>query len=280
VPYSYAISKYETTNAQYAEFLNAKAASDPLELYNENMGSDVPHLNGGIVRNGVSGSYSYAVKPGFEGKPVTNVSFYDAVRFANWLHNGQGSADTETGAYTLLGGAPIPSNGTTVSRNPGAIVFLPSENEWYKAAYYDAQYASYFDFPTGTDFTTNCGNPGPSSAHSANCDGAVGELTEVGAYGLSSSLYGTFDQGGNVGEWNEQPSLIAQWHFRGMRGGAGHSPPSELAASSRSFLEANANSQASGFRVASLVPEPGTALLVLTGLAGLAAGGRRKAQRV
>ena len=93
------------TNAQYAEFLNAKAATDPLGLYNTSMGSDATF--GGITRSGVSGSYTYTAKLGFENKPVIYVSFYDALRFSNWLNNGQGSGDTETGAYTLLGGTAI-----------------------------------------------------------------------------------------------------------------------------------------------------------------------------
>ena len=111
VSYEYYISTYEVTNAQYAEFLNAKAAADPLGLYNTSMGSDA---HGGITRSGSSGSYTYAVKPGFADKPVNFVSFYDTLRFTNWLNNGQGSADTETGAYTLLGGTATPSNGLTV----------------------------------------------------------------------------------------------------------------------------------------------------------------------
>ena len=132
VDHAYFISRYETTNAQYAEFLNAKAATDPLGLYNASMGSDATF--GGITRSGVSGSYTYTEKAEFENKPVTYVSFYDSLRFSNWLNNGQGSASTETGAYTLLGGTATPSNGLTVTRNGGANIFLTSENEWYKAA--------------------------------------------------------------------------------------------------------------------------------------------------
>ena len=119
----YRISKYETTNAQYAEFLNAKAASDPLGLYNTSMGSPTFGWDG-ITRSGSSGSYSYSAIAGRENRPVNYVSFYDSLRFSNWLHNGQGSGDTETGAYTLLGGTPIPSNGSTVTRNAGANIFL------------------------------------------------------------------------------------------------------------------------------------------------------------
>ncbi len=138
--YDYLIGTYEVTNAQYAEFLNAKAASDPLGLYNTSMGD--PSTNstfvghGGITRSGSSGSYSYSAIAGRGDMPVNYVSFYDSLRFANWLNNGQGSGDTETGAYTLLGGTAAPSNGMTVTRNAGATIFLTSENEWYKAAYY------------------------------------------------------------------------------------------------------------------------------------------------
>lgn len=108
VNYQYQIAKYEVTNAQYVEFLNAKAASDPLGLYNFRMGNPPPPPYGGswggINRFGTPGLYSYAPIAGRENMPVNCVSVYDAMRFANWMHNGQGSGDTETGTYTLLGG--------------------------------------------------------------------------------------------------------------------------------------------------------------------------------
>ena len=66
VAYKFQIGKYDVTNAQYGEFLNAKAASgDPRGLWNDSMSSDA---NGGINRSG-SGPYKYAVKPG-QGKPA------------------------------------------------------------------------------------------------------------------------------------------------------------------------------------------------------------------
>src|SRR5689334_2442541 len=134
---SYRISKTEITNAQYAEFLNAKAASDPLELYSTNMSF---LSSGGIVRSGVPGAYTYAVKataagvgPGgtdysYADKPVTYVNWFDAIRFANWMNNGQGSGSTEAGAYTLLGNTAVPSNADTITRNAGATWYLPTEN--------------------------------------------------------------------------------------------------------------------------------------------------------
>jgi hypothetical protein len=123
----YRISKYEITNAQYAEFLNGVANEvDPFGLYVSSMaGIDFPPVPIGFER-------FYEVRPGFANKPVNQVTYYDALRFVNWMHNGQGPADTETGAYTLVGGTETPSS---VLFNAGASIFLPSDSEWYKAAY-------------------------------------------------------------------------------------------------------------------------------------------------
>src|SRR6185295_16310335 len=100
-------------------------------LYNTSMGSGSEF--GGITRSGSSGSYTYSAIAGRENMPVNFVSCFDAIRFANWMNNGQGSGDTESGAYTLLGGTATPSNGFTVTRNAGATTFLTTEDEWYKA---------------------------------------------------------------------------------------------------------------------------------------------------
>lgn len=284
VSYRYFISKYEVTNAQYAEFLNAKAASDPLDLYSTVMGSDATF--GGITRSGSSGSYTYSVKEGFADKPVNSVTFYDALRFANWLNNGQGDADTETGAYTLLGGTPSPSNGLTVTRNALANTFLPRENEWYKAAYYSPG-GVYFDYPTGTNTQTGCGVPASDTGNSANCDDYIfppGALTNVGAYSLSDSPYGTYDQGGNVWEWNE---VIWFGSERGGRGGGWSTNADPLAASNPGNSNPESESVAVGFRVASRPPPvpigavaaaASAGLLMMTGLLR-AATARRRARR-
>jgi formylglycine-generating enzyme required for sulfatase activity len=272
VDYPYAIGRYEVTNAQYAEFLNAKAASDTLALYDEAMDSDA--TVGGITRSGADGSFSYAAKSGFESKPVVYVSWYDAARFANWLHNGQGAGDTESGAYTLLGGLPEPTNGLTVTRNAGATFFLPSENEWYKGAYYDPG-GGYFDYPAGANAPTGCVAPASDGGNSANCDSAVGGLTDVGAYELSVGPYGTFDQGGNVGEWNEQIATENN-DQRGFRGGSWRFEPITLEASLAADLLPATDDDAVGFRVAIPLPEPAAALLVPVGALVLAAARRRR----
>jgi formylglycine-generating enzyme required for sulfatase activity len=269
VGYTYSISKHEVTNAQYAEFLNAKATSDPYGLYDPLMASAVASNFGGILRSESSGSYTYSVIPGRENKPVNFISWYDAVRFANWLNNGQGSADTETGAYRLLGGTANPSNGTTVTRNAVATIVLPSEDEWYKAAYYNASTTSYSIYPTNSSALPVCALP-TATPNRANCDRAFmdGDFTDVGSYTGSSSFYGTFDQGGNVEEWNEAIVFLSP---RIYRGGSSTSSASLLGSDWRKFRSADNDPglDRNGFRLV-LLPEPSTGLLVIAGLLGLA----------
>ena len=265
VAQSYRISRTEVTNAQYAEFLNAKAVSNNANaLYNTSMGSG---FAGGITRSGSPGSYTYSAIAGRENKPVNYVSFYDSLRFSNWLNNGQGSGDTETGAYTItyLG---IQNN--SITRNSGANIFLPSEDEWYKAAYYDAVTTSYFDYPAGSNTQTTCAVPG-ATANTANCDWVVGDVTDVASYTGSASPNGTFDQGGNVWEWNE---AIISGSERGLRGESWLSNPISLAASYRDDQFPSVEGSSMGFRVAS-IPEPGTGLLLMMGMLGLATRQRR-----
>jgi hypothetical protein len=132
VAYDYHIGTHEVTNSRYTAFLNATAASNPFGLYDTRMGSDP---RGGISQTGTSGSFTYSTRANMGNKPVNFVSFWDAARFANWLTTG----DTETGVY-MLNGVATPAN-TTVPRDLTAFnnggVAIASEDEWYKAAYYD-----------------------------------------------------------------------------------------------------------------------------------------------
>ena len=258
----YRISKFGVTNAQYAEFLNAVAETDPNELYDRCMDFRINFCSfgstGGIARGGSAGSFTYTTLAGRENWPVQNVSFYDSLRFANWLHNGQPAGDqddstTEDGAYTITAEG-IADN--SITRNAGATIFVPSEDEWYKAAYYDTEAMIYYDYPAGSDTQTGCSDS-TSDPNRANCGSTIRLLTDVGSYTGSASPNGTFDQGGNLWEWNEAVIIDNSFgSLRGLRGGAWFRSSRELAASSRLAGGPNRSSGGVGFRVASVSELP------------------------
>ena len=266
VNYSYQIGKYDVTIGQYAAFLNAVAATDTYSLYNSSMGSD-GNIKG-ISQNGSPGSYSYSVI-GSANRPITYVSWFDAARFANWMTNGQGSGSTETGAYTL-GGA---TSGNAVAANPGAAFRLPTNDEWYKAAYYDPTLSSgaggYYAYATQSNLDpgNSVYDPAPqanyvvggmySVTQSSSYDSNQNYLTDVGAFSGSGSFYGTFDQSGNVYQWNDLDGLASSGSSRGLRGGGWDSDdPFGLSSSSSGSSAPSSGSSGIGFRLASPVSGP------------------------
>ena len=261
VAYDYRIAATEVTNAQYTAFLNAVAASDPNGLYNPSMGSSA---RGGITRSGTAGSYVYTVKANFADKPVNFVSWYDAARMANWMTNGQGSGGTETGVYALTGPTSIAAINRNLS-NPNQ-VFIPTENEWYKAAYHQpfARGGDTDDYwlyatqsnsaPTVASATTtgDVANPGQevvNYATGADWNGLNGNVTTVRST-EGATFYGAFDMNGNIWEWNE----TAIGSNRGFRGGSWTSQAGNLEASAQ--FESNPGSPVFtqiGFRLATPV---------------------------
>jgi formylglycine-generating enzyme required for sulfatase activity len=154
VSYAYKIQKFLVTNTEYVEFLNAIAVTDSNNVYAAAMVTDA---RSGITRSGSDGSYSYSVKTNMGNKPVNLLSWYNAARFANWLHNNkpsglQNNSTTESGAYELTG------NTGMSTRNFGAKYFLPSENEWFKVAYYKSgsSDAGYWNYATSSDSVPTC----------------------------------------------------------------------------------------------------------------------------
>ena len=242
VGYSYNIGKYEVTNRQYADFLNAKGSSNTNGIYNSTMASY------GITQVGSPGSFTYNVTSGFENKPVVYVSWYDAARFTNWLGNGQGSGSMETGAYTLSG------NSGVITKNVGATVWIPSENEWYKAAYYNGSSGSYSLYPNGQNSITTA---------AANYGNIVGQSTDVGMYALSPSIYGTFDQGGNVWEWIDTTVGDSSHIQRGGYWFSGDS--SKLSSTFRGNDPSLEEANYAGFRIVA-IPEPTAPLLTFFSL--------------
>ena len=272
VAYAYQIGKYEVTNAQYAEFLNAvnptgsgTGGVGANGIYNTNMGSNV---RGGITYNaGAANGAKYTIRANMGNKPVNFVSWYDSARFTNWLGNGQGAGSTETGAYTLSGNTGI------ITKNVGATVYIPSEDEWYKAAYYDPTAGAgggdnYWLYPTqsntaptvaSANSTGDITNPGANVANyndAADWNSQNGNVTTVGS-AAANNYFGTADQGGNLHEWND---AVIDGSTRGLRGASWNGSEIILSSSYRRNNVPTLEGDAAGFRVAS-VPEPTSLLL-------------------
>jgi formylglycine-generating enzyme required for sulfatase activity len=293
---SFQIMKYEFTNQQYTDFLNSVATTaDDYSLYNANMGSNA---RGGITQSIVADDYVYAVKPNMGDKPVNYVNWFDAARVANWYQNGAtSSSDTEDGAYTLVGGQ---TTGTAPARNNGATFYIPTEDQWYKAAYYKGGGAStgYWDYATQSDSaptavaagSTGIGSAGSTgnfanSNYGAEWNSLNGNVTTVGTNG-GPSAYGTFDMSGNVYEWNDRTGAAGS--SLGLRGGRWDRNAFSLSSSNSDSGDPSVGSNSIGFRLAgpesspSSVPEIdpsslGSVLALVLGSLGLLERRRLKA---
>ena len=297
VPYVYDIGKYDVTVGQYVQFLNAVAATDTYGVYNSGMalGSPDGMPTVGIVQSGSPGSYTYSVSYNWAvwttyylanfpslypsglaaaaDCPIFDVSWGDAARFCNWLQNGEpigpeGNGTTETGAYTLTGGTSD-SALMGVTRSTGASYFIPSENEWYKAAYYNPTSGMYWKYETQSN-TAPINVLSASGTNNANVYDFYGTgeqtytdptnyLTPVGAFVASPGPYGTYDMGGDVFQWNEGNISHA---YRCFRGGSWSTDIGFPRSSYRDYAiyvnTPEVECDDIGFRVAS-IPEPGDA---------------------
>ena len=274
VSYSYNMGTYEVTAGQYTAFLNQVASVDAYGLYSTAMSRT--DYGSGISRSG-SGTpgapYTYSVASEFVNRPVNCVSWGDAARFANWLHNRQPTgvedpSTTEDGSYSL-NGATNYVDLMAVTREDNATWVIPGEDECYIAAYHmnDVTTGNYYDYTTSIDsapgrdmIDADGNNANYSNGGKYNPIDSGKFATVSGEFQNSLSPYGTFDQGGNVGEWNE----AVLFGTRGMRGGSWRSYDNALHASSRGGHRADPGEYHIGFRVA-CVPEPATLAMLSLG---------------
>ncbi|MCR4414050.1 MAG: SUMF1/EgtB/PvdO family nonheme iron enzyme, partial [Thermoguttaceae bacterium] len=225
VGYTYRIGKYEVRESDWDAVSNASAS----DLLND---------------------------PGYwaANQPVTAISWHEAAMFTNWLTSG----DVRLGVYTIDSSGRVTGiDRTSALSTYGTIYFLPTENEWYKAAYYDPNKpggAGYWDYPTKHD------DPNvPVGIHLGdNTFDAVfnqgynqGRPNGYWEAGLLSA-YGTMGQGGNVFEWTETTVETGMGSWRRVRGGAWGDTAEWLHAAQPHQLPPTDELTGVGFRVASM----------------------------
>ena len=233
VSYNYAIGKYEVTNGQWNAFVSAAGTptGNPITAYNRSaswIGANIP---------------------------TNKVSWYEAAQFCNYLT----TRDKSLGAYQFNGNNTNPADFLGIDRDLaisayGTAYVIPTEDEWYKAAYYTG--SGYSPYANGMDTIPDADNGWNYSG------GAYDSPWDVGTGTMEQN--GTFDMMGNVFEWNE--TSIGSCSFHGFRGGTYDNFDYDLSSSFRSDISPEFASAYIGFRVAS-VPEPTT--LLLLGLGGL-----------
>ena len=233
-------------------------------------------------------------------KPATRVSWNEAARFVNWLNTSTGNQAaykfTTSGVnddIALWQSGDAGYDELNPYRNSLAKYFLPSYNEWYKAAYYDPNklglgVGGYWDYPTGSDSAptpTSGGTTAGTAVYGQDFNQGPADVANAGG----ESPYGVMGLGGNVWEWEESSGDLANSSgssSRGLRGGAwGYLSDYDLSSSSRNDFEPDFEDDSNGFRVASLpsseppaVPEPTSMAIFGLGALGMAYRARRKSK--
>lgn len=221
-------------------------------------------------------------------RPAPGISWYDAARFVNYLNTSSGSSAAYkfdvSGNFQLWSSSDAGYNAGNKFRNNLATYFLPSMDEWYKAAYYDPSKNSglggYWLFATQSDIAPLYSSGGTAS-NTAIYGGQTGPADINNAGGLSA--FGTMAQGGNLWEWLETANDLSNSdanELRAIRGGGFDNINSDTyqqsnTASASWGSQPTDGNMKNGFRI-TMVPEPSALSLIAVGLGGLALIRRRR----
>jgi formylglycine-generating enzyme required for sulfatase activity len=214
------------------------------------------------------GSYwDDTTRHGGGGAPAAKISLYEAMKYCNWLTSG----NVDNGAYVFSGGSYQSTDRASAVAAYGMVFALPTEDEWYKAAYYTGNSGDLWSlFANGTDTPPVHGTAAGWNYYSNGYVNSPPDYVWMPGYG-GVEQNGTYDMMGNVFEWTVNPGGV-------ILGGCYDNNVYTLSSSIRSFIDPAASSGAVGFRVVA-IPEPATAtMLALSGL--VIAGYRRFFGRV
>lgn len=286
VNYEYNIGKFEVTTAQWSAFFNAafdRAPADRLPWL-----SPPGHWGAVPAAATVAGGQRWSVPAGKEMRPVGNISWRMAAMYCNWLHNDKGTDRSAflNGAYDVSQFSGTDFFTDQLTHNTGARYWIPTWDEWIKAAHYDPNktgpgQGGYWLYSTRSDQAPIGGPPGVGQANYGWRDGTNSQWTTLlGAYPQTQSPWGLLDASGGTAEWTEGTLVGFQnSHFRVYEGSYWGSPPG--AAVNDSIYAATTAAYPGldfldlGFRIASAVPSPPSAF-VLISLAALQARRRRR----
>ncbi len=211
VDYAYRISRFEVTTSQWVEFTNAASnlgRTFVTQLVPTRWGA-VPDIQGGEIVG-----YKLKDEPNAGMRPVDNLDWRDVAYYVNWLHNGKGDAldDFTTGVYDANNWVidPVDNSVTGVERNPDAMYWIPTLDEWMKAAHYDPNkhgegQGGWWLYSNMSD--TQGPTPGRPEDGGETLSG-LGNIDELWDYPLGSfpdvtSAYGLLDLSGGGSEFLE-----------------------------------------------------------------------------
>jgi formylglycine-generating enzyme required for sulfatase activity len=285
VDYSYRIMRTEVVQTQYVDFVQAfrpfwlSIANIPGRVES---GSPVaPALTG----SGISIFGGFDVNHAYDNSAMT-ISWRNAARYTNWLHNGAPTEQAElswdtfhTGAYTFTDESfTHTGRGTPITRNADARFWLPGLDEYLKAAYYDPnRYGEgeegYWPYPNVSESEPWFGPPGEGD-WGYDDDAPVSEQLAVGQFPGTVSPWGLLDVVGTASEWVETPHglLVVDGDVSVI--GRVIVGRNFLAGLIDSWSEGGEAQSTNAFRLATIVPTPGGATVCAFG-ALLAARRRR-----
>ncbi|MBS0188655.1 MAG: SUMF1/EgtB/PvdO family nonheme iron enzyme [Planctomycetes bacterium] len=258
VNYTYALSKTEVSIGQWYEFVDA---------YGKYIS---PTLAGPtfIGRRGIQEDTSrpsgWGLIPTARNLPA-EVGWRYAAMYCNWLTNDRRTdkAAFETGAYDISTFGKVGGVYTDqVTHSASAKFWIPSLDEWIKAAYWDPNrigqgQGGYWLRPGGRDSFLKPGLPqngGETSADTGNAEHLL-----VGSYPSISGPWGLLDVSGSVSEWTEHLDPDGGRSVLGTYAGQ-----SRLLVDSLRWDGAGGDPSFNlfGIRLATSIPSPGSATCV------------------